>query len=288
MKKLISIFFLFPFFLSAQQIKRKVYDQALKATVIETSEAVLKEDKDANLRVSLKSLGNNFFLTLQGRGLGASTIQQNDPAIFLLDNDQTVTAKSTSVQTYDGDQSKSSYEHEYSISLNSLKLLSQYNLKAVRKYGIKGSVDIDIPENHQFDLRKTSLLFLSELVAAQVLTSEDASYTSVKDVNLDELSKHIGDSVSVCGLVNSTYYLKSSLDKPTLLSIGSANNELLTVVIYESNGSTFKQAPAKYFLDKEICVKGRIELHKNQPQIVVRKEQDITVKDSSSVSKVSN
>src|SRR5690349_7077493 len=120
MKKLLYIFFLFPFTLAAQQIIKNEYDSALKARVIETSEAVLKEEKDANMRVSLKSLGNSFFLSLQGRGLVASTIQQDDPAIFLLDNDQTVTVKSTSVQTYDGDQR--SYEHEYSISLNNLKL----------------------------------------------------------------------------------------------------------------------------------------------------------------------
>jgi len=287
MKKLLTIIFLFPFVLSAQQIKKNEYDKALKAVVIETSESVLKEDKDANLMVSLKSLGHSFFLNLKGRGLGASTIQQNDPAIFLLDNDETVTVKSTSVQTYDGDQSKNSYEHEYSISLNNLKLLSQHNLKAVRKYGIKGSIDIRIPEAHQFDLRKTSLLFLSELVSAQVLSNEEASYTYVRDIELGQMSKFIGDSISVCGKVQSTYYLKSSLDKPTLLSIGDTENEMLTVVIYESNRSSFKEAPDKYFLNKEVCVKGRIELYKNKPQIVIRKEQDIAVKDSTSVTKIS-
>lgn len=288
LKKYLVLVFLFPGVMHAQKIKKNEYDGGLKKRVIETSESVLKEDKDATLNVSLKSVGHLFFLTLQGKGWGASTIQENDPAIFLLDNDQTVTAKATSVQTYDGERGKSSYEHEYTVSLNNLKLLSQHNLIAIRKYGIKGFVDMDIPQSHQFDLRKTSLLFLSELVSSQVLTNEDASYAYVRDIKLEETSKFVGDSVSVCGKVFSTYYLKSSIDKPILLSVGIDEKDILTVVIYESNRKDFQQAPEKYFLDKEICIRGRIELYKNKPRVVVRKEQDIIVKESTSASRLSS
>lgn len=280
MKHILFIFFVFPLVALSQKIKSNDYDEILKKRVIITTESTLKEDKEANMYVSLKAVDTSFYLVLQGNGLGAGTIKAGDAAIFLLDNNNTITATSTAAQTYDVNNKKNSYSHEYRLTLKDIKRLSQYNLKAVRKYEIQGYTDITIPEAHEFDLRKTSLLLLSELVTSKVISSEAASYTYIKSIDLEDVSRHIGDSVSVCGKVLSSYYLKSALNKPTLLTVGTNTQDLLTLVIYEADRKNFKEAVEKYFLDKDICISGRLEMKNNKAQIVIRKEQDLSLKDT--------
>ena len=280
MKRLLFIFLSLPLLVFSQKIKSNDYDKILKKQVIQTTASTLREDKEASMFVLLKAVDTSYYLTLEGKGLGAGTIKAGDAAIFLLDNDNTVTITSTAVQNYDVDKGKR-YSHEYRISLNDLKRLSQYNLKALRKYEIQGYTDIDIPETHEFDLRKTCLLLLSELVTSKVISSEDASYTYVKNIELKDVSAHVGDSVSVCGKVFSSAYLKSASNKPTLLTVGMRNKDFLTLVIYEADRKNFKEAPEKYFLNKDVCIKGRLELVNNKPQIVVRRDEDLVLSEAS-------
>lgn len=109
---------------------------------------------------------------------------------------------------------------------------------------------------------------ISILIA--VLLVSVASYTQT-EIKLEDVSKHVGESVKVCGKVFSGRYLEQSNGSPTLLNIGAAYpNQLLTIVIWGDVRKQFEKAPEEMFMDKDVCVVGKIELFRERPQVVVK------------------
>ncbi|MBL7700731.1 MAG: hypothetical protein JNM14_00655 [Ferruginibacter sp.] len=101
-----------------------------------------------------------------------------------------------------------------------------------------------------------------------------SAQTSIK---LEDVSKHIGDSVTVCGKVGGMRYFENSKNKPTFLNIGANHpNQLLTVVIWETTRALFT-SKVEDLMDKEICITGRIILYKERPEIVIEKPEQIVV-----------
>ncbi len=99
------------------------------------------------------------------------------------------------------------------------------------------------------------------------------SQTTIK---LEDVNKHIGDSVTVCGKVYTARYMDAAKDKPTFLNIGAAYpNQVLTVVIWDGVRQQFHGKPEILFANKEICITGRIQLYKDKPQIVIDKTDKI-------------
>ena len=96
-------------------------------------------------------------------------------------------------------------------------------------------------------------------------------------IKLDEVSKHIGDSVTVCGMVSDLRYFENSNKQPTFLNIGDKYpNQQLTIVIW---GETRKLFTAKVedMKGKEICITGRIILFKEKPEIVIDRPEQIVI-----------
>jgi hypothetical protein len=148
---------------SAQKLTENQIDKFTKQKRLQTSEVLLKGKLTEGMYIRFRSVDSSLFATLIGYGVGVGVIGEKDQAIFLLDNDETVTIYSTGIQSYDVGQYGSSYRHQYSISLNDLKILSQHNVKSVRKYTSKGYGDIDVPEKNQGNVKKIALLILNNL-----------------------------------------------------------------------------------------------------------------------------
>ena len=73
-------------------------------------------------------------------------------------------------------------------------------------------------------------------------------------INLEDVSKHIGDSVTVCGKVADMRYFENSKNKPTLINMGAKHpNSLLTLVIWEDARALFT-TKVEDLLEKEICI----------------------------------
>jgi hypothetical protein len=99
-----------------------------------------------------------------------------------------------------------------------------------------------------------------------------------KSINLDEVSKHVGDSVKVCGLVYDTYFAARSENTPTFLNIGAKYpNQLLTVVIWTDTRKLFEVKPEEFYLNKNVCIIGKIELYNEKPQIVIKTKEHIMI-----------
>ncbi len=101
--------------------------------------------------------------------------------------------------------------------------------------------------------------------------------TAQTTIKLEDVSKHIGDSVTVCGKVDGLRYFENTKNKPTFLNIGANHpNQLLTVVIWETAKALFT-TKVEDLLNKEICITGRIILYKERPEIVIEKPEQIVI-----------
>lgn len=96
-----------------------------------------------------------------------------------------------------------------------------------------------------------------------------------KEIKIEDVANHVGDSVTVCAKVYGGIYLeRSSL---TLLNVGGAYpNAPLTLVIRQRE--KFKEAPETFYKDKEVCITGKIVLFREKPQIELYEEKQIVVK----------
>lgn len=107
-------------------------------------------------------------------------------------------------------------------------------------------------------------LFSSSIVTAQT------------KINLDEINNHIGDSVTICGLVADMRYFENSKGKPTFLNIGDRYpKQKITIVIWGKTREEFTEKPEQV-LKKQICVSGRIILYKEKPEIVIERPEQLT------------
>ena len=100
-----------------------------------------------------------------------------------------------------------------------------------------------------------------------------------KEISIDSLRQHIGDSVKVCAKIYGGIFLDRSTDSNTLLNAGgSYPNAPLTILIKMNARQQFKNPPEVFFKDKEVCVTGKIILYKDNPEIVVYEEKQIVLK----------
>jgi hypothetical protein len=97
-----------------------------------------------------------------------------------------------------------------------------------------------------------------------------------KEIKLEELKDHIGDSVKICTKIYGGIFLDRSKGTPTLLNAGGAYpDNPLTVVIWPGVRATFKDKPEEFYKDKQVCITGKVELFKEKPQIVIHGESQL-------------
>ncbi len=194
MKCLLLVLCFLPFAAEAQMLKQNESDMQSNKKQIETYPVILKSASDIKMDVSLRAAGPTFFLQLTGSGIGANTVQMNDETIFLLDNDSTVTIRSTTVQGYDFSQMIKTYKHEYSISQEDLEVLSRHNLQALRKYSAKGFDDIYLDGKNAEEFKTLCGVFLQELNKAQLLKAivrTAPAFPGGKEVFLSFLNRNL-------------------------------------------------------------------------------------------------
>ena len=111
----------------------------------------------------------------------------------------------------------------------------------------------------------------------QVVLRSKNQITLSAPVALSEIDKFIGESITVSGKVVTTKLATSSPTSPTLLNLGAAYpSQLLTIVILNEDRDKFNGSPENYYLNKQIRVKGTVELNMGKPQIVVQSKDQIT------------
>ena len=99
-----------------------------------------------------------------------------------------------------------------------------------------------------------ALLFAWTLSAAETIASSRA-----KD--------HIGETGTVCGKVASTRYLDASNRQPTFLNFDKPfPDHTFTAIIFGENRAKFGK-PEQDYLQKDVCVTGKIINYNDKPEI---------------------
>lgn len=97
-----------------------------------------------------------------------------------------------------------------------------------------------------------------------------------QEINIADVAKHEGDSVKICTRIFGVRYFENGKGAPTLLNAGAKYPDApLTVVIYGESRPAFKNKPEEFYVDKNVCVIGRISMFKGKPQLVLAREEDI-------------
>ena len=91
---------------------------------------------------------------------------------------------------------------------------------------------------------------------------------------------HAGEQAKVCGLVAGSKYAERSRGKPTFLDFEKPHPaEVFKVVIWGDDRGKFQPPPETTYLQKQVCVTGRIQLYRGAPEIVVRSPAQLTLGD---------
>lgn len=99
-----------------------------------------------------------------------------------------------------------------------------------------------------------------------------------KSIKLEDINQHVGDSVIVEGKIFSGRFLSNSSGAPTLLNVGALYpNQKLTLVIWGASRKYFDMAPEVTYTDRMVWIKGKVEMIKGKPQVVLWSKAQIGV-----------
>ncbi|MBC7949361.1 MAG: hypothetical protein H7Y42_15855 [Chitinophagaceae bacterium] len=101
---------------------------------------------------------------------------------------------------------------------------------------------------------------------------------SQKEIKIEEIGQHVGDSVKVCAKIYGGIFLERAKGQPTLINVGAAYPEApLTLIIRPEVRKDFKSPPEDFYKDKHVCIMGKVELYRDKPQITIHNEDQLTV-----------
>jgi len=95
------------------------------------------------------------------------------------------------------------------------------------------------------------------------------------DKLLDIGYNHPEKVVIVEGVIVGTYYAKGSKGQPTFLNFHDPYQGYFTALIWGSDRANFPPNPESYYLHKKVRVKGKIEIYKGAPEIILRQSSQI-------------
>jgi len=111
-------------------------------------------------------------------------------------------------------------------------------------------------------------------VVAMLWASLGHAQTSISAA---EAKNHVGEKAVVCGKVASAHYASKSRGNPTFINFDKPYpNEIFTLLIWGSDRSKFGN-PELDYVDKRMCVTGKISDYKGIPEIVASEPSQIKV-----------
>jgi len=109
------------------------------------------------------------------------------------------------------------------------------------------------------------------------LTVAPVIHAQGKHFSAADAKDHIGEKATVCGKVVSAHYAARSRGQPTFLNLDEPYpRQIFTIVIWGSDRQKFGEPEEKY-LDKNVCVTGKITSYRGIPEIVVSQPRQIEV-----------
>ena len=145
---------------SQPAIKISETDTASKLRRIETNSKWVNKGLGNGFAIGLRSEGPSIFVQLYIFPVYNGLIAEDDPLLFTLENDTTISALSNKMQLRARDYRK---PYEYIISLAEVKTLSRFATKMVSFYSAGGNArENKIAPQDQKDIQQVCLSFLKE------------------------------------------------------------------------------------------------------------------------------
>ena len=114
------------------------------------------------------------------------------------------------------------------------------------------------------------------VIAAAFLFSQNAF--SQKTVPLDSVAKYEGKLITVCSKVTGTHVSNGDMKNVSLNFGKPFPDNSFSVFIKEEDLKNFKYNPSESLKEKTVCVTGTVKIYKGKPEIVITKEDQLTVK----------
>ncbi|MBI4187173.1 MAG: hypothetical protein HY530_06715 [Chloroflexi bacterium] len=126
------------------------------------------------------------------------------------------------------------------------------------------------------------LLLASSAVGCQAPSANREQVEQVIDVldtaKLLDIGYNQPDKiVTVEGVMVGTYYATGSKGQPTFLNFHDPYEGYFTAVIWGDDRDNFPPNPESYYLYKKVRIKGKIEIYKGAPEIILRQPSQILV-----------
>ena len=109
----------------------------------------------------------------------------------------------------------------------------------------------------------------------QILILLSGFTASAQTIKPSEAKQHVGDKVTVCGMVKGTTVVKGN-PETTLLTLGEEKSKAsVSIAIWSTDYPKFKYVPAEYLKGKKICVTGWMKLQGGKPQVIITEQGQV-------------
>ena len=123
--------------------------------------------------------------------------------------------------------------------------------------------------------RRFPVVFLVCLVASVSLAARPAK---THTITAEQAKDHIGETAKVCGQVVSARLAFRTRGQPTYLNLDKPYpHQVFTAIIWGLDRGKFGD-PQQSYLNKHICVTGRITVYRGQPEMVLHNPKQIREK----------
>ncbi len=103
------------------------------------------------------------------------------------------------------------------------------------------------------------------------------SIAAEQSIEARNAKDHVGETATVCGLVASTHFARSSRGQPTFINLDEPYpSQIFTLLIWGSDRSKFG-TPEQVYTGRRICVSGLIKLFRGVPETVAYDPKQVRV-----------
>ena len=110
---------------------------------------------------------------------------------------------------------------------------------------------------------RTALLLILCFALPCIAQAQTAHLTAA------EAKNHVGEAATVCGRVASAHFAEKAKGLPTFMSLDMPYpKQIFTIVIWGTDRLKFGN-PERTYRHKNVCVSGKITIHREIPEIVI-------------------
>jgi hypothetical protein len=114
--------------------------------------------------------------------------------------------------------------------------------------------------------------------AVAVAVAAWAAAAQAEPISPDDAAKHVGEDVTVCGVVAGAKYAEQVRGGLTFIDFGKPYpNAPFTAMIFPENRAKFG-TPEKELQGRQVCVSGKIQLFRGKAELVLTDPKQLVVK----------